>query len=242
MHYHYNILHKNYELKLLETIQETEIEEQFPTLENLMENLKQLPAEIKDNVRFFGGGLINHNFFFAHLTKFKSNQKEHEREEKISLAFLNLIQEEFTNLEKLKKELMALGLYIYVHLLPLTSGNMLIISTMEPTEKSALDGLVLMLALPPPPRKVRKLFPKLFIPNNLTIAIINKTTMAQEFSTNIGEESRDKYRNDPFSSLCPGRSGLEPRVGAVKESRMVKKKEVEHNKHEAIKEHILNQW
>jgi len=74
--------------------------------------LEQLPEEIKDDVRFFGGGLINHNFFFAHLTKFNSNQKEHEREEKISLAFLNLIQEKFTNLEKLKKELVKSALKV----------------------------------------------------------------------------------------------------------------------------------
>ena len=118
MYYHYNILHKNYELKLLETLRgrkiekESKIEKQFPTLEELMENLEQLPEEIKDNVRFFGGGLINHNFFFAHLTKFKSDWKEHEFEEKISLALLNLIQERFTNLEELKEELVKSALRV----------------------------------------------------------------------------------------------------------------------------------
>src|SRR5436853_3398847 len=103
MYYHYDILHKNYEVKLLEALQGTEIEEQFPTLGKLMENLEQLPVKLKGEVRFFGGGLINHNFFFTHLTKFKPGQKEPQFE-KISLALLDLIQKKFTNLEKLKKE------------------------------------------------------------------------------------------------------------------------------------------
>ncbi|CAG8453623.1 1145_t:CDS:2 [Racocetra fulgida] len=112
MYYHYNILHKNYEVKLLETLRGTEIMEQFPTLENLMENLEKLPEEIKDDVRFFGGGLINHNFFFAHLAKFESEQKERERAEKISPDLLNLIQEKFGSLEKLKKELVKSALKV----------------------------------------------------------------------------------------------------------------------------------
>ncbi|CAG8456962.1 27256_t:CDS:2 [Gigaspora margarita] len=112
MYYHYNILHKNYEVKLLETLQGTEITEQFPTLEKLLENLEQLPKEIKNDVRFFGGGLINHNFFFLHLAPFKSDRKEYEAEEKISLTLLNLIQEKFTNLEKLKKELVKSALRV----------------------------------------------------------------------------------------------------------------------------------
>jgi len=105
MHYHYNVLHKNYEIKLNETLRGTKMDETFPSLEELMENLGKLPAELKEEVRFFGGGLINHNFFFLHLTPFKISRKEYEFEEKISLALLNLIQEKFTNLERLKKEL-----------------------------------------------------------------------------------------------------------------------------------------
>src|SRR6185436_13418391 len=79
MYYHYEILHKNYEVKLGETLRGTGIEKQFDSLEELMENLENLPEEIKNDVRFFGGGLINHNFFFSHLVKFESEQKEHER-------------------------------------------------------------------------------------------------------------------------------------------------------------------
>src|SRR5438105_502794 len=118
MHYHYNILHKNYEVKLLETLrgrkieEESEIEKQFPTLEELMRNLEQLPEEVKNDVRFFGGGLINHNFFFAHLAKFEPNRKEHELEDKISPLLLNLIQEKFTDLKELKKRLVKSALKI----------------------------------------------------------------------------------------------------------------------------------
>ena len=120
MYYHYNILHKNYELKLLETLrgrkadEESEIEKQFPTLEELMENLEQLPEKIRDDVRFFGGGLINHNFFFAHLAKFDPKRKEHELEKKISLDLLDFIQKhkDFSNLEKLKKKLVESALKI----------------------------------------------------------------------------------------------------------------------------------
>ena len=120
MYYHYNILHKNYELKLLEILrgrkvnEESEIEQQFPTLEELMENLEQLPEKIKDDVRFFGGGLINHNFFFAHLAKFDPKRKEHELEEKISPDLLDFIQKhkDFPNLEKLKKKLVESALKV----------------------------------------------------------------------------------------------------------------------------------
>jgi len=120
MYYHYNILHKNYELKLLETLrgrkvnEESEIEQQFPTLEELMENLEQLPEKIKDDVRFFGGGLINHNFFFAHLAKFDPKRKEHELEEKISPNLLDFIQKhkDFPNLEKVKKKLVESALKV----------------------------------------------------------------------------------------------------------------------------------
>jgi superoxide dismutase, Fe-Mn family len=120
MYYHYNILHKNYEVKLLETLrgreikEESEIEKQFSTLEELMENLEQLPEKIKDDVRFFGGGLINHNFFFAHLAKFDPKRKDHELEEKTNPALLNFIQEhkEFPTLEKLKKKLVESALKV----------------------------------------------------------------------------------------------------------------------------------
>ncbi|CAH1755783.1 23656_t:CDS:2 [Entrophospora sp. SA101] len=102
MYYHYQVLHKNYEVKLDETIRGTEIEKNFPALEELMGSLDKLPDELKEDVRFFGGGLINHNFFFRHLTKMKMSKKS---EENIDSNLLETIEKEFTNLENLKKEL-----------------------------------------------------------------------------------------------------------------------------------------
>nr|CAG8571278.1 5364_t:CDS:10 [Entrophospora candida] len=107
MYYHYNILHKNYEIKLNETIQGTDLKEKFPSLEELMKNLDKLPAKIREDVRFFGGGLINHNFFFTHLTE--PNEKN---EEKISSELLEAIEKEFTSLENLKRELVKSALRV----------------------------------------------------------------------------------------------------------------------------------
>jgi Fe-Mn family superoxide dismutase len=106
MFYHYEILHKNYEAKLTETLQRTDIEEKFASLEELMINLEDLPAEIKKDVRFFGGGLINHNFFFAHLIK-----KDH-LEKKISKQLLMAINKGFGNLDNLKKRLLESALKV----------------------------------------------------------------------------------------------------------------------------------
>ena len=106
MYYHYEILHKNYEVKLNETLRGTGIEKQFDSLEELMENLENLPEEIKNDVRFFGGGLVNHNFFFTHLIK-KDNL-----EKKISSELLNAINNEFDNLDNLKNRLLKNALKI----------------------------------------------------------------------------------------------------------------------------------
>lgn len=123
MYWHYNFLHRNYELKLNETLTGTEIEKKYPSLENLMVNLDKLPSEIKEEVRFFGGGLINHNFFFRHLVKPNSPSAEPKIEERL----LNLIREFLQNQkllgntlslqdrsewEKLKKELVKSALKI----------------------------------------------------------------------------------------------------------------------------------
>jgi Fe-Mn family superoxide dismutase len=109
MYYHYSILHKNYEIKLTESLRGSDLQENFSTLEKLLENLEKLPAELKDDVRFFGGGLINHNFFFNHLTKFSP---DHNYEEKINLFLLKNIQEKFFSLERLKKELIKSALKV----------------------------------------------------------------------------------------------------------------------------------
>ena len=107
MYYHYEILHKNYELKLAETIQGTEIEKTFLSLEKLMENLDKLPTELQEDVRFFGGGLINHNFFFTHLSKMSKNS-----EKNITPELVKNIEKNFTNFENLKKELVKNSLKV----------------------------------------------------------------------------------------------------------------------------------
>ncbi|WNE40058.1 MAG: Superoxide dismutase [Mn/Fe] [Mycoplasmataceae bacterium] len=109
MYYHYSILHKNYEIKLIEALRGSDLQESFSTLDKLLENLEKLPSELKDDVRFFGGGLINHNFFFNHLIKFNP---DHKPEEKISLILLKNIQEKFFSLERLKKELIKSSLKV----------------------------------------------------------------------------------------------------------------------------------
>lgn len=107
MYYHYEVLHKNYEIKLNEVLRGTGIEQQYSSLEELMKNVEQLPWEIQANIRFFGGGLINHNFFFAHLSK--TDLKD---ERKINPSLLSLIREKFSNLENLKEELIKSALQI----------------------------------------------------------------------------------------------------------------------------------
>lgn len=102
MYYHYNILHKNYEIKFNDILRGESLQESFSNLEKLMENLGKIPIHLRNDVRFFGGGLINHNFFFAHLAKFNS---EYTLEEKIHPLLLKTIQEKFFSLERLKKEL-----------------------------------------------------------------------------------------------------------------------------------------
>ena len=110
MYYHYEILHKNYELKLTETLRAgtgSALIKQFPTLEKLLENLLSLPVELQDEVRFFGGGLLNHNFFFLHLTTMDQHS-----EANISQELLGVINQEFTNLANLKKKLVESALKI----------------------------------------------------------------------------------------------------------------------------------
>jgi len=93
-------------VKLGETLRGTGIEKQFDSLEELMENLENLPEEIKNDVRFFGGGLVNHNFFFTHLLK------KEDLEKKISSELLEAINNEFGNLNNLKGKLLESALKI----------------------------------------------------------------------------------------------------------------------------------
>lgn len=123
MYWHYNFFHRNYEIKLNEILAGTEIEKKYSSLEDLMINLNKLPTELKEEVRFFGGGLINHNFFFRNLTKPNSPAAQTPVDPKL----LNLIQEflqsqnrltnvlslqDLSPLEKLKKELVKEALKV----------------------------------------------------------------------------------------------------------------------------------
>src|SRR2546423_9319608 len=69
MNIHYEILHKKYEKNLANQQLAEEIKEKYPILEQLLKNIKEIPLKLRRGVRFFGGGLSNHNFFFSHLTK-----------------------------------------------------------------------------------------------------------------------------------------------------------------------------
>ncbi|RHZ35495.1 superoxide dismutase [endosymbiont GvMRE of Glomus versiforme] len=110
MHYHYDVLHENYKInlneKILEEIEEEKLRKDFPTLEKLMKCWEQLPSKLKEDVRFFGGGLINHNFFFANLTK------PYKEEEKIDPDLLALIQKKYTSLKELKAKLIESSLKV----------------------------------------------------------------------------------------------------------------------------------
>ncbi|MCE8167918.1 MAG: superoxide dismutase [Candidatus Moeniiplasma glomeromycotorum] len=123
MNWHYNFLHLNYEIKLNEVLQGIEVEKDYPRLENLLTNLNRLPAELKEEVRFFGGGLLNHNFFFQHLARPNSPSTEPKVNEKLLALIEQFLQkknllgntlslQDLSPLEKLKKELVKSALKI----------------------------------------------------------------------------------------------------------------------------------
>ncbi len=123
MNWHYNFLHRNYEIKLNEVLQGIEVEKDYPRLENLLTNLNRLPAELKEEVRFFGGGLLNHNFFFRHLVRPNSLPTEPKINEELFTLIEQFLQkknllgntlslQDLSPLEKLKKELVKSALKI----------------------------------------------------------------------------------------------------------------------------------
>ncbi len=70
MKIHYENHHKGYETKLNELLNGTVYEKKFNMLLDLMKNYQEIEEpDLRVKVRQFGGGLINHNFFFAHLKK-----------------------------------------------------------------------------------------------------------------------------------------------------------------------------
>ena len=92
MYWHYHFLHRNYELKLNEVLTGTETAKNYPTLENLMANWAKLSPELKEKVRFFGGGLINHNFFFQNLAKPNSDSTKSQLDQKLLSLISQFLQ------------------------------------------------------------------------------------------------------------------------------------------------------
>jgi superoxide dismutase len=101
----------------------TEIEKDYPRLENLLTNLNQLPSDIREDVRFFGGGLLNHNFFFRLLISPKLPSTEPKINEKLldlikqflqkkNLLESSLSLQDLSPLEVLKKELVKSALKV----------------------------------------------------------------------------------------------------------------------------------
>lgn len=67
---HYEAHHKGYETKLNDAINGKGIEKKYPTLIELMKQYQNIEEqETRISIREFGGGLINHNFFFQNLKK-----------------------------------------------------------------------------------------------------------------------------------------------------------------------------
>jgi superoxide dismutase, Fe-Mn family len=68
MKVHYDGHHKNYKDKL-NSILEGHEELTELSAEKLLKNLNDLPEEIRESVRNFGGGFVNHNFLWSILKK-----------------------------------------------------------------------------------------------------------------------------------------------------------------------------
>src|SRR5688572_10416698 len=73
MESHYNGNHKAYEknlnLILNNLTENVKVIIKKSSLAQLLQNIEKLPVSplVKAGIRFYGGGLINHNLFFSHL-------------------------------------------------------------------------------------------------------------------------------------------------------------------------------
>ncbi len=97
MKLHYEKHHKGYETKLNESIEGTDIENQYPDLIDLLKNYQKINSpEIKVSIREFGGGLANHNFWFDSLKKdIPMNE---------NLEVIQEIKKHWGSIEEFKKE------------------------------------------------------------------------------------------------------------------------------------------
>jgi len=116
MNDHYNGNHKAYEENLnlilasLEENTKASIKKNFPFLNQFLQNIEKLPvsSRVKAGIRFYGGGLINHNLFFNHLAPQNIPQSEKEVNERVGKSFLQELQNSgFGGLDGLKKELIS---------------------------------------------------------------------------------------------------------------------------------------
>lgn len=114
MNDHYNGNHKSYEENLnlflsnLEKNTKESIKKNFSILSQLLKNIEKLPVSplVKAGIRFYGGGLINHNLFFSHLAPQNISPTEREANEQVGKKFLLELQNSgFAGLDGLKKEL-----------------------------------------------------------------------------------------------------------------------------------------
>lgn len=113
---HYNGNHKAYEknLNLILTNLEGNIKEiikkNFSHLSELLKNIEKLPVspQTKAGIRYYGGGLINHNLFFNHLASQNISSMEREFNERVEKVFLQALHNNgFAGLDGLKKELIS---------------------------------------------------------------------------------------------------------------------------------------
>src|SRR4051794_26204175 len=111
---HYNGNHKLYEKNLnlalsqLKASEQESIKENYPDLEKLLQNLEKFPfpSPIRAEIRFHGGGLINHNLFFSHLASQIVSAEEKEKQELVSEDFLKVLRDDgFEGLDDLKTKL-----------------------------------------------------------------------------------------------------------------------------------------
>jgi len=81
---------------------------EYPSLEKLLQNLESLPfsSSLKAKIRFYGGGLVNHNLFFSHLASQIVFSEEKEKQKQVSEDFLKALRDDgFQGLDELKTKL-----------------------------------------------------------------------------------------------------------------------------------------
>lgn len=120
---HYNGNHKLYEKNLnlvlsqLEKREQENIKKNYPNLEKLLQDLEKLSFSplVKAEIRFHGGGLVNHNLFFSHLASQIISIEEKGRQERVSEDFLKTLKNDgFDGLDDLKERLIKKSLNNFI--------------------------------------------------------------------------------------------------------------------------------